>query len=511
MHPRTILLVPFSLALIGCNDSDGNAVPPSLQFGSPQRYPLGGTVGRELAFADLDGDAVDDAVVALSGSNAFTLLTGLRPSGFESPRVNPAVDRPDVIVVGDLDADRVPDVVTGSANDDRVGVARNLGDGGFASLVLLQLPTPTRDLAIMDATGDGLADIVSASATVNGLHILPGPGGTGSFGAPLELQLPAMPGDLVVGDFDGNGSQDLAVASAGGGVVLVLPQAAGGFGPAVETPTDALGGKLVAGDLDGDDRLDLAVLTVSGSAVDSLLGNGTGGFRRVGTQQLGGIVDSLALPDLDGDGRLDLVASTDIELRVCYGQGDGQFRAPEIAVNDVAGVSAVVARDTNADGRPDLGYVTDRAELAVLTNPRALENGIAPYGTGTPDCAGAIVMTGNSRPYLGNLDFEYVVANAPARRGGVIAIAFGQDAPGTDPFGLGFLVHLLPGSEVNPRFLVSDANGGARDPYEIPELPGLVGGTVYAQTVWLGDVGGCSPSPVGISSSRGLALTVQPR
>jgi hypothetical protein len=253
------------------------------------------------------------------------------------------------------------------------------------------------------------------------------------------------------------------------------------------------------------------VLTASGDAVDALLGTGSGAFTRGDSVRPGGIVDSIALADLDGDDRLDLVAATDTELRVFYGLGDGRFRGAQIAATDSAGVAGVFVRDANADGRPDLAYLTDRDELVILTNPRLFQAGLAPYGRGTPDCDGAIVMTGNSRPYLGNLGFEFVIVNAPAHSNGLVAIAFGQDEPGTDPC-LGFLFHLLPGPEVNPRFIVADANGGAVDPYAIPELPGLVGGTVYAQTVWLGDLGAsCSPSPFGFSSSRGLALTVQPQ
>jgi hypothetical protein len=510
MQQRNFVLVAFTLALLtGCSGSN-RTVPPSLVFDTPGLFPLAGAQGRDLMFADVDRDGVEDAIVALQGNNQLAWLGGQHPSGFASPHAYGAAVRPDVLAAGDLDDDQVIDLVTGSSANDTLAESHNQGGGNYGRIVGYTLPTPTRDLQIMDATGDGLADVVSASATVSELHILPG-NGHGALGAPIAVSLAAIPGDISIADFDGNGTSDLVTAANGGSVVLMLPRSAsGGFAAAIESPTDPLAGKLATGDLDNDGVSDLVVLGLARNSVDSLRGSGAGQFARVATQRQAGLIDSLALADVDGDGPLDLLTGAGTEIRIAYGNGDGSFGAPEIAVVDPAGLSAVTTRDVNGDGRPDICYLTARDELGMLLNPLPSSPGLVPYGTGTPDCLGSIVLTGNSRPYPGNLEFSFVGRNALPRSRGLLLIGFRQDLAGSDPFGVRVEFHVSVGPEVNPRYVVADANGRIEDPYAIPDLPGLVGATIYAQTLWFdGPTGGCSTSPLGFSSSRGLSLTIQ--
>jgi hypothetical protein len=54
----------------------------------------------------------------------------------------------------------------------------------------------------------------------------------------------------------------------------------------------------------------------------------------------------------------------------------------------------------------------------------------------------------------------------------------------------------------------SDADGYASLPLPIPGNPGLVGQTVYVQSVWQWG-GACGMPLPGLSSSNGLSLTVQ--
>ena len=56
----------------------------------------------------------------------------------------------------------------------------------------------------------------------------------------------------------------------------------------------------------------------------------------------------------------------------------------------------------------------------------------------------------------------------------------------------------------------SDAGGQGRYPLPLPAAPGLAGVTLYAQSVWDWGPSSCSPTPIGWSSTHGLAVTVQP-
>jgi hypothetical protein len=47
-------------------------------------------------------------------------------------------------------------------------------------------------------------------------------------------------------------------------------------------------------------------------------------------------------------------------------------------------------------------------------------------------------------------------------------------------------------------------------PMPIPRNPGLVGGTVFVQTVWLGPTGPSPCPPLGLSASFGLKINIQP-
>lgn len=44
----------------------------------------------------------------------------------------------------------------------------------------------------------------------------------------------------------------------------------------------------------------------------------------------------------------------------------------------------------------------------------------------------------------------------------------------------------------------------------LPNAPGLVGSTYYIQTIWAWPLSACFLFPYGISTSNGLAITVQP-
>lgn len=99
----------------------------------------------------------------------------------------------------------------------------------------------------------------------------------------------------------------------------------------------------------------------------------------------------------------------------------------------------------------------------------------------------------------------------PPGGAGYRGLSLGSDVPGSDPFGLGVILHVDPLSsfvQIEPAFASDEAGQGAAS-LPVPAHPGLAGATVFAQAVWTW-TGPCQPSLPGLSSSAGLRLTVQP-
>ncbi|MFG0316690.1 MAG: FG-GAP repeat domain-containing protein [Planctomycetota bacterium JB042] len=158
----------------------------------------------------------------------------------------------------------------------------------------------------------------------------------------------------------------MAAAVAAGLVACAEPPVDRAFpaGPLVGRSTVALAHRadaLALHDVDGDGVLDAVV---GGDAVDVLLGDGEGGFRRAPGAPLEGPVAAIdfAFGDLDGDGRTDLVVAEHHEPRffVWLGGEEGRFRpAPTspVTVAAVPHLHAIALVDLDGDGALDV--VTD--------------------------------------------------------------------------------------------------------------------------------------------------------
>jgi len=132
--------------------------------------------------------------------------------------------------------------------------------------------------------------------------------------------------------------------------------------------------------------------------------------------------------------------------------------------------------------------------------------GVTTYGTGTPGCNGPQLMGVNHAPMIGSPSFAMTCTNAPPLSAGFGVLAAGQDLLGSDPFGLGILLHIDPLSAA-PLTLPfsSDALGNALAQATIPNDTNLIGQTLYVQVLWAWT--SCALPPLGLSASNGLALT----
>jgi hypothetical protein len=306
--------------------------------------------------------------------------------------------------------------------------------------------------AVADVNGDGKADLVFVDPSLNpymangenASNLLPVyfvalSNGDGTFKAPVAYAFPQvapaadfdinlMVGGLVAGATTASGHVDLifSFTDVVGGTNVASPYIAGfvalagnGDGtfsgtPLLTTtsssataPNNALS-EQISGliDLNGDKKSDLLVLTPSFSVANGantqlqlLLGNGDGTFQppanvAVTASATPASTYSVLVSDLNKDGKLDLVclnetnASSQAQMAIALGNGDGTFQAPtllNLSGGDIIRNSGIAAADFNADGNIDL----------ALLNPGDL-SGIY-YGNGDGTFT-SIPSNGNSYP-----------------------------------------------------------------------------------------------------------------
>lgn len=128
--------------------------------------PVGRGCGR-LAAGDLDGDGFDDLVALWLGPQ------GTSPGRLSTHRMTPGLFlefqmptglAPADLVVGDLNGDGLDDLVLAAQNSHLVQLWSNAGGAGFHMAPAIGVGLGPIDLCLVDLVGKGLADLVVANA-----------------------------------------------------------------------------------------------------------------------------------------------------------------------------------------------------------------------------------------------------------------------------------------------------------------------------------------------------------
>ena len=249
-------------------------------------------------------------------------------------------------------------------------------DANLSLLSEVQYPVAIVEaLAVVDVNGDGILDILAATAFPHssGLQVLLGNGGS-SFQQPLTFTISTslFITSMAVADLNGDRKLDVVLSSGFPGATKISVFLGNGDGTfqaeriAFSGITYKLGAVAI-GDLNGDGKPDLAFTLIDdpnsnyAPEVAVALGAGDGTFGAQ-TPYLTGGSDSLAIADMNGDGFPDIVGSG---FTILFGDGKGAFPHRADYWQEVAG--SILLADFDGDGKPDILVGTGSA--TAMTGP----------------------------------------------------------------------------------------------------------------------------------------------
>lgn len=325
----------------------------AFRFGEREVYHVGERP-TEIGIGDLDGDGVDDVVVAVREDDQLVVFLNQAGTLVEATRLD-AGEGPYDVIIHDIDGDGDNDIIVAERVADQVSLFISDGDGHGYVRRRFSTVSEARQIALGDFNGDGQADIAVAGSRLQ-LHLNDG----GNFSRGQSLDLDGQLQNVVVGDFDSNGHADLVVTRVASQTIhLLLADGNGRFTTEADTGRhEFFTGEFVpnvvtAADLDQDGHLDVLVSGRSATRTMFFQGTGHGDFVR---QQLLVDTDSVSalnVADLDRDGKNDLAVTRHQQgTTVLYrGHGEQPFdQDVELVLGGVNGV-AILDRETAGSAR----------------------------------------------------------------------------------------------------------------------------------------------------------------
>jgi len=392
-------------------------------FSGKEIFPIDPQINN-LRAADLDGDGLNDLIVANNLHSKISLLynltgktnrTDLAParklelnelppgSRFRIDSV-PTEERIAALVVADVNSDGRPDLVYfGDAKD--LIIRYNLGTNGWSEPKRWHIEDGRMDpnaLAVGDLNGDGLADIALLGDNGAVYFLAQQPNHT--FAEPVKIPYSGTPKAVQIADIDGDGKNDLVFVDFDSPTPFrVRLQIAGGqLGPEIYFKTQPVRAFWLDNLAGGKTNYLADIVTATGRAEVSQ-------FTRQPAETLSGKFKQGQLQilplnksdsgargelwaDVDGDGRADLIVAEPEsgQLSVYLQQADGTLASPK-KFPSLAGVSQIAVSDWNKDGRPEI-FLLSRDENSVATT-QFDKNGRLPFPTPLPLDGKPLAMT----------------------------------------------------------------------------------------------------------------------
>ncbi|MBU1078597.1 MAG: VCBS repeat-containing protein, partial [Spirochaetes bacterium] len=236
--------------------------PGNGAFNLPKNVGEGqGTIGGEVALADLNNDGALDIVLTGDGEQFVKYLND--GSGtFGGPLVIDGDIVSSSVVVGDLNNDGAADIVAAGYQGFSKYLLKymNNGSGGFSSAEIFGEEVGFCSLALGDINADGYLDLVTSGEDSRLDRYMND--GTGNFAGPFSFGTGVDRSSIALGDINNDGKLDLVVSGSNNTEGYVLKSYLNSGGSFVQETSVGKGvhrGSLVLGDVDNDGDLDLLV------------------------------------------------------------------------------------------------------------------------------------------------------------------------------------------------------------------------------------------------------------
>ena len=446
---------------------------------------------------------------------------------------------PLAVATADFNRDGKADLAVADVADDEIKILFGNGDGTFATGPVLTLAAAPTDVIVGDVNGDGLPDVVAATATANSGSTNDGSLGNGSadvvaflntgngaFSAGVTTAIAIASAGNVVhlagADFNADGKLDLAYTDYNAGTAgVLLGTGTGTFSSAASFPAGTAPASVAIGDFNDDGKLDVAVATtVTGGtinqptggnsnaslphgAIEFFQGDGAGGFTDAATYGLATTgASSLAVGDFNNDGAEDLVVgSYDASVSELLNTGNFTFgQGPLTTIPSVP--EALAVADFNFDGASDF------AATALIANVVSEYDGLG-SATVAATVTTATIATSSQPAGIAVGDFngdgkpDLVTANEGS---GTLSVLL-NDTPGTALRGASVAITAdtnpaAAGAVVTLTATVTDAVSGANDAAAVVAPTGTI--TFYDGTVALG------AATLAASTATGTATAALP-
>ncbi len=378
-------------------DSHGQTNAADFAFAGPEIFPIDQQIGL-LHAADLNGDGLNDLIVANNLRSKINLLYNLTGKTNLTAAANPALpleinqlppgsrfridsipvdEHISAMVVADLNGDGRPDIAFYGDGKD-LEVIYNQGTNGWSDPERWHIDNGRTDANALtdgDLNGDGRTDLVLLGDN-GAVYFLPQLADH-TLGEPQKIPYSGTPEAVQVVDVNGDGRKDLLLVDWDSPTPFRfrLQSASGQLGPEVYFKSPPIR-SYCADTLDGTGKNYVVTIAQSSgrAEVSQFIRKPaeplSGAFRQGQFQILpltktDAAQRGILWADVNGDGRPDLlVAQPDSgQISVYLQQADGSLAEPQ-TFPSLAGVSQLAAADWNADGKAEI-FLLSQSENAV--------------------------------------------------------------------------------------------------------------------------------------------------